>query len=353
MPQIDPRLPAGLRRLAVLAGLVGLVVGGLPAARASANPAPASRYGFAAPDAAALAGSHLYVANRAGNSVTEISTTSGRLVKVLRAPSLRGPDALVAAGPGLWVADGAGGSVTELSLATGRVVRDVGGLSSPVALATDCEHALFVLGRAGVVTKLSLATGKVLGRAAGHQFGFDRPTAVAWAAGHVYVADAGGDAVSIIDPNTMKLQALRRSGFGFADPTGLSVLGGRVWVTDTAGQSLTELVAASGKLVRTVPDISGYLPAPGPVAAGDGDLYVASPPGGSPMITRVIPGRAVRLPWMMCNTNGPYTFSNPQALVVDGAHLWVVNQGGGAGAPAGNSVTEMDAMSGALVRVLR
>lgn len=350
---IDARVPARFRRLTALAGVMALVLGGAPAARASASPARVSRYGFAAPDAAALAGAHLYVANRDGNSVTELSTTTGRLVKILRAPSLRGPDALVVAGADLWVADGAGGSVTELSLATGRVVRVVGGLSSPEALATDCEHALFVLGRTGVVTKLSLTTGKVLARAAGRRFGFDRPTAVAWAAGHLYVADAGGDAVSILDPATMKLQALRRGGFGFADPTGLAVLGGDVWVTDTAGQSLTELAAASGKLVRTVPDVSGYLPSPGPIAAGDGDLYVASPPGGSPMITRIVPGRQVRLPWMMCNTNGPYTFSNPRALVVDGTHLWVVNQGGGAGAPAGDSVTEMNARSGALVRVLR
>jgi len=57
------------------------------------------------------------------------------------------------------------------------------------------------------------------------------------------------------------------------------------------------------------------------------------------------------MPWMMCNTNGPYEFSNPQALAVAGSTLWVVNEGG-LNAPYGPSLTEMNASSGALIRTI-
>jgi hypothetical protein len=48
---------------------------------------------------------------------------------------------------------------------------------------------------------------------------------------------------------------------------------------------------------------------------------------------------------MMCNTNGPYLFNNPQSAVVAGSNLWVVNEGS-------SSLTEMDTDSGALIRTI-
>ncbi|MHB1929354.1 MAG: NHL repeat-containing protein [Acidimicrobiales bacterium] len=275
-------------------------------------------------------------------------------MSVIRGAGIAAPDALLVAGGHLFVADKATNAVTELALPSRKLVRVISGIASPVALSTDCEKSLYVLGSSGIVTRIALATGSVTGRASGHPFAFRRPTAIAYAAGHLFVTDSGGNSVTEITASTMKLVKVLSAGYGFSQPTGLAVLGGNVWVTNAAGQSLDVISAASGALVQAVPDVNGYLPSPGPVAAGDGNVYVASPPGGSPMITRVVPTKPAQAPWMMCNTNGPYTFSNPQALVVDGTHLWVVNEGSTApGVPAGNSVTEMDAGSGALVTVLR
>jgi hypothetical protein len=73
-------------------------------------------------------------------------------------------------------------------------------------------------------------------------------------------------------------------------------------------------------------------------------VFTLSPPGGSPMVTQITPSPAT-VEWMMCNTNGPYLFNNPQAAVVDGTNLWVVNEGG-------NSLTEMDTDTGALIRTV-
>ena len=44
------------------------------------------------------------------------------------------------------------------------------------------------------------------------------------------------------------------------------------------------------------------------------------------MITQVVPGAHVAMPWMMCNTNAAYTFSNPDALAIVGADLGVADE---------------------------
>jgi len=48
---------------------------------------------------------------------------------------------------------------------------------------------------------------------------------------------------------------------------------------------------------------------------------------------------------MMCNYNGPYLFNDPQAAVVSGDNLWVVNQ-------ASSSLTALNTDSGALIRTI-
>lgn len=341
----------GVGAVAAMAlGAVG--AGAIPALAQHAQ--SANPYGFDGPDAVALSGGDLFVANRAGNSVTVISTASGALVATISGSRIEAPDAMLVAGGHLFIADRRANAVTELALPSRKVVRVVTGLAAPVALATDCEKSLFVLSSSGVVSRVALATGRRTGRVSGPALRSDHPTAMAYASGHLFVTNAGSSSVTEIAASTMKPVRVLSSGYGFDHPVGLAVLSGKVWVTNQSGQSLDELSGATGALLQAVPDIDGYLPSPGPIATGDGDVYVASPPGGSPMITRVIPTKPAQAPWMMCNTNGPYTFSNPAALVVDGAHLWVANQGSTApGVPAGNSVTEMDAVSGALVRVLR
>jgi len=80
------------------------------------------------------------------------------------------------------------------------------------------------------------------------------------------------------------------------------------------------------------------------VVTGDGYVFVISPPGYSPMVTQITPSTGTAN-WMMCNTNGPYLFDNPESAVVTGSDLWVVNEGG-------NSLTEMDASSGALLQTV-
>lgn len=343
--------------------VAGLAVAGPPAlaARDARVPRAAGHtagYGFDQPDAIAVAGADLYVANAAGDSVSVVDGRTGAHVATIRGPRfhLDGPTALIATGPeaaDVFVADGRGNSVTEIATATRSVVRVITHLSDPIALASRGGRTLFVLSGAGAVTKVDIRTGAVAGVASGKRFDFNTPTAIAAAGGDLYVANRAGNSVTELSAATMSLVAvLSGSPYDFDSPSGMTTYHGGVWVTNTAGQSITELSAGTDKVAQVVPNTDDYLPTPGPITAGDGSLFAASPPGSSPMITRVVPSKPATLPWMMCNTNGPYTFSNPQALAVQGRNLWVVNEGG-AGGPAGDSLTEMRARSGSLVTVLR
>lgn len=346
----------------------GALAGGIVAsslmtgALARAAPASASAgYGFDQPDAIAAYGQQVFVANRASASITVIGAGTSAPLGVLAGMSygFDQPVAMARIGTDIFVANETGNSVSEISASTHAPVRVMAGrrygFERPVALATSGAY-LYVLGAGGSVTKVVAATGLPVDRAAGASYDFSRPDAIAVGANHVFVADGGSNAISELTTASLApWKVVDKSPTGapaFATPAGLATIGGSVWVTNEAGKSLTELSAITGEVTRVVPQVSNFLPSPQAITAGAGMLFVASPPGASPMITQVLLSPKVSMPWMMCNTNGPYTFSNPAALLVDGPVLWVVNEGG-AGGPTGNSVTEMYIWSGNLIRVLR
>src|ERR1700745_270975 len=93
-------------------------------ARAQVLPQPSKKFSF--PDAVAADGSHVWVANLNGKSVTELDAATGALVQVLDQPryAFSYPGAVAAGGTHGGVADGTyAGSVTELDAATGALVQ--------------------------------------------------------------------------------------------------------------------------------------------------------------------------------------------------------------------------------------
>jgi len=87
-------------------------------------------WGFSAPGAVASDGTHTWVANELGNSVTELDATTGAFVAVISraADGFDGPDAVACDGTHVFVANYGGNSVTELDATTGALV---GILSGP------------------------------------------------------------------------------------------------------------------------------------------------------------------------------------------------------------------------------
>lgn len=344
-----PRRTNVMRATGVLLATSLIVVIG-SAADAAPRMRPPDSYAFKSPSSVAVVHNDLFVANSGGNSVTEVNDSTGDFVALLRGARYRfdEPSAITAVGGDLFVANQGGDSLTEFVADTGALVRTFSGstygLADPIALAARRNH-LFVLNGTGSVTEVATNTGRDLGTASGPAYAFDQPTALAVAGDNVFVTNSAGNTVTEFSAHNRALvQVLSDTSYGFDDPLGVAFDGTNLWVTNSAAQTVTEIAPETGAVVAVLSSPDGYFPMIGPVVTGDGYVFVISPPGSSPMVTQITPSTGTAN-WMMCNTNGPYLFNNPESAVVTGSNLWVVNEGG-------NSLTEMDASSGALLQTV-
>jgi YVTN family beta-propeller protein len=336
----------------------GLITAGPAAAQShSSRPRKAAfSYTFNAPTSAAVVGGGLFVTNGGSNSVTEVSGSTGAFVAGISAKryGLQHPSAIEAVGTDLFVTNSAGNSVTEFRASDLKHLRTIRrskyGFSDPIALASYSQSPsaqdLFVLNGSGSLTEIAAATGKLIGTVSGPAFGFHAPTGLAVADGRVFVANSSSNTVTVFNAATRALVAvLSGLSYSFSTPIGVAFDGASVWVTNQSADSVTEISAATLQAVDVLVDTTN-LPSVGPITFGDGYVFTVSPPGGSPMVSQIqISPGAPEVEWMMCNTNGPYIFNNPQAALVSGENLWIVNEGG-------NTLTEMDTDSGALIRTV-
>jgi hypothetical protein len=331
------------------AGVSAVTAGGPAVARglsASAHKSGHHSYNFDAPSSGAAVGADLFVTNEGNNSVTEVRTSNGSLAARISGKrfDFDAPTAIVAVGADLFVANGANNSITEFKASGHKYVRTINaagdGFSDPIALAPSGQD-LFVLNGSGTVTEIATATGALVGIASGPGYGFDGSTGLAVANGDVFVANSMANTVTVLNAGSRAFVASLSGGsFGFSTPTGITYDGTDMWVTNEGSSSVTEFSPTTLNELNVLD--SSNLPQAGPIASGNGYVFAVSPWGSSPMVTQITTAPAT-VNWMMCNTNGPYLFNNPQALVVAGTNLWVVNEGG-------NSLTEMDTSTGNLIK---
>jgi DNA-binding beta-propeller fold protein YncE len=175
----------------------------------AAAPVPARATEFDAPSGLAFGGGHLWVTNRAGNSVTEINPATGAWIKTVRGSGygFNRPTAIVSLGPDLFVTNQAG-SVSELRANDGAPIRSISGSEfgfvDPIAIAAT-GHTLLVLNAggasaapatAGSISELDAVTGKFIRRVVGASFAFDEPSALTVSGPDVFVADEGNNSVT-------------------------------------------------------------------------------------------------------------------------------------------------------------
>jgi hypothetical protein len=128
----------------LLASWPGLAI----AASAALSGGHVSGRDFNFPASIASDGSHVWVANYFGKSVTELSAKTGRLVKVISGSRYKFdvPAAIASDGTHVWVANDT--SVTELSARTGRLVKVISGskykFADAIAIASDGTHVWVV-----------------------------------------------------------------------------------------------------------------------------------------------------------------------------------------------------------------
>jgi hypothetical protein len=347
-------------------GLVVIVSVPLASGAASATkPAHFNAAEFDVPVGLAIGGGHLWVANQAGNSLTEINPSTGGWMGTVGAGGygLDHPTAITSAGADLFVANDTG-SLSEVRASDGAALRTISGsalgLLHPVALATS-GHTLLVLNAgspsatppvAGSISEVDTRTGRLLQHISGARFAFDNPVALTVAGPHAYIADEANDSVTEIDITSGRLLRVI-AGQGLRDPDGVTVAEGHVWVSDAGSNSATDIDESTGAVLATYGDSDGAYGFGSPSVAVEsaGNVFIASPFGVSPMVTKLSATTGAPS-WFMCNTNGPYYFSLLSAIAVSGNHLWVASRSGAnSRTPAASTgaLTELSTGSGALI----
>jgi DNA-binding beta-propeller fold protein YncE len=297
-------------------------------------------------------GTELWIVDTSGNGVTELSAATGAAVRVTYgAPyELSTPDAIAAIDGHVWVANegdppAVGESLLEFNATTGAYIRQVVGLAiaAPRELIA-CSGRLWLGSGYGSIVELSAATGRIVRALDDADYRYANVQAFACAGRDLWVVNTDirprHDSTTIDELTASTGKALRRfelpgSTAEFANA--IVVADGELWVTASSRDSLTVLNASSGAVVRTYDD-SGVLRSGGAEFSNGTDVFVADfnaiveLNASTGAVVRVIRGAS-------------YHLDLPFAFVADDQSLFVVN--------AGNSVTELSMRTGALVHVFK
>jgi len=370
-------LVRGLRRgarwaasLAAALAMGLLTIGVVPTsgAASAATPGSFNTAEFDVPSGLAFGGGHLWVTNQAGNSLTEIDPLTSAWMGTFRAGryGFNHPTAITTVGPDLFVANRSG-SLSEVRASNGVAIRTISGpkfgFVHPVALAASGSTVLVLnAGQPsatpavpGSISEIDAQTGKLLRKVSGSSFAFDDPIALAVSGPDAYIADVASNSVTEIDTASGALVRVI-AGQGLNTPDGITVADGHVWVADAGSNAATDIDQSTGAVLATVTDSDAAygFGRPSVAIASDGNVFIATPFGTSPMVTKLSATTGTPS-WYMCNTNGPYYFSLLSAFAVSGDHLWVASQSGAnsktPGAKTG-SLTELNTGSGALITTL-
>src|SRR6185437_6985095 len=397
----------------------------------------AARYGFSTAGKLAASGGHLWVSDPAANAVTEINASNGAILRRLTAAryGFSSPTALNFADGHLWVADRDNSSVTEVNPANGTLVRRIEGLPSPAVLASSGDRLWVLCGnnqkRFGLAVEVNASSGAVVRRVDGARLDLGTAFSAAFAGGrlwfsdnnstvevnpstgtfvrkipifvisdeidtpgaltsdgrHLWMAAAFGlsefpaDGPDDTGPGILGCVATQsraltipaagascghgsaeigwlRNGpggqpgaagwpgvitgasYGFGAPNSVTAAGGRIWVTNASGNSVTEINAANGAVVRVISGAKYQLRQPIALTYDNGAIWVVNAAGNSLTEISAADGSLVRVVSAAADH-----FSQPIAVAGDGTDLWVANS-------TGNSVTELSASDGTLVRWL-
>jgi YVTN family beta-propeller protein len=271
-------------------------------------------------------GTHVWVANSGGNSVTELNASTGAIVQTINVGSE--PGAISSDGTYVWVANSGGNSVTELNALTGAVVQTVNVGSSPSGISSDGTHVWVANDLSNSVTELNALTGAVVQTV---NVG-SNPSGISSDGTHVWVANSqGNEGNSVTELNASTGAVVQTINVG-SEPGAVSSDGTFVWVANSGSDSVTELDTSTGAVIKTI-----AIGAESVGVSSDGThVWVANFSNSS--VTELVASTGT-----LVQTFG--LFSQPQDISSDGTNVWVANG-------SDDSVVELDASTGAVVRTI-
>jgi hypothetical protein len=183
-------------------------------------------------------------------------------------------------------------------------------------------------------TRHRTSTSTVFGR------GFSGPDAIAADGAHVWVSNGLGNSVTELSAKTGQLvRAISGSSYKFNDPDAVVSDATDVWVANYDGHSVTELSATTGDLVKVISGSSFKFEYPFAVASDGSHVWVANYYGHSVTELSEKTGRLVKV-----ISGSSYKFHGPHGITSDGTDVWVTN--------FSDVVTELSAKTGGLVKVI-
>lgn len=207
-------------------------------------------------------------------------------------------------------------------------------------------------GGALMPSQLTLGVGMPV-RLSGGVYGFNTPQQMAFDGTHLWIANSNGNSVIEVNASDGSLvRTLSKGSYRFSGPGAIAFDGSHLWIVNNAGDSVTEVNVKDGSWVRTISNSSDSrygFSRPAGIAFDGSHLWVTNIGGGSGggSVTEV---NASDGSWVRTLAGGSYGFSAPQGITFDGAHLWVTNAAGGS--TSVGSVTEVNSSDGSLVRTL-
>ena len=194
------------------------------------------------PEAAAIGGGSVWVANALDGTVTRIDREDGRRLTISVGPH---PTALAFGAGSLWVVSGDDGAVAQVDPITNRVAQRIPVGGEPAALAVGFGAVWVAEPREDVVARIDLTSGRVTHRIAAGP----GPAAVAAGAGAVWVAAEDADEVIRIDPRTGTPTAATGVGHG---PAAVAAGDGAVWVANATDGTVSRIDPATATVTGTV-----------------------------------------------------------------------------------------------------
>jgi YVTN family beta-propeller protein len=230
----------GLRSVAAAAGLACICIA-VAASSASAAAVVKTIPVGPAPEGVSSDGTHVWVANFGGNTVSEIDASTGTVVNTI--PVGSEPEGVSSDGTHVWVANG-GGTVSEIDGSTGTLVKTIPVGSVPLGVSSDGTHVWVTNSIGNTVSEIDASTGTLVNTIT---LG-SGPYGVSSDGTHVWVANSNGGTVSEIDGSTGTVVKTIPVG---SEPVGVSSDGNHAWVTNEGG-TVSEIDASTGTVVKTI-----------------------------------------------------------------------------------------------------
>jgi len=335
---------------------------------------------FDMPVAMAVSGGNVWVVNEAGNSITEFNATTGSQVRVInaKADAFHHPDGIAVQGSRVWVSNGneqlgmGGGnyntakysSVTELNAKNGSLVRVINakadGLLEPGPIAVSGSH-VWVLNQnassfspstpVNVLIELNVGTGSLVHVFKSNVDGLYAPLNLTGSRSDVWVTNVGGPVGSVTEINSHNgslVRVIKATSGQLGSADGIAVSGAYAWVANISqtNNSITEIRVSNGSFVRVIKARADHFNGLLGVASQNSHVWVTNgngyESGGNTNSVTELDARTGSLQRIIkVKDHGLY---GPSEIIAKGSRLWVLNV---------DSVTELSQRNGSLIQVVK